>query len=324
MLRPRLSRRWLWKAYTVARLSKRADNSIKRHTQASAILQVGTHVYTLRSDPPHYCFTDLTVAQAAAAGRFGFDQFTSDDLREAISVQKAIFDSCVRVFVPTEWARRSVVEEFQQDERKVIVTGEGAGIEPLSVDATKYSARTVLFVGYEWENKGGPLLVEALKIVRRQLPNVVLNVVGCRPKLELPGVKVFGVLRKDVPDEYEMLRRLYQGATCFCLLSELDAYGLVLIEAQLSGTPVVALDRGSRREVMVPGRSGLLVQDATPQAVADALLTILGSPQTAQRMGVCGREFVAGRYTWPAVARRILDHMALSNSEIPPCFARKP
>jgi glycosyltransferase involved in cell wall biosynthesis len=119
-----------------------------------------------------------------------------------------------------------------------------------------------------------------------------------------------GPLRKTIPHEYARFKKAYERANCFCLLSELDAYGIVLLEAQLSGTPVIALDRGSRAEVVKHGRTGLLVGSATPRAVAQALIAILADPIAARQMGAAGHEFVARNFTWSAVADRILRHIA--------------
>jgi glycosyltransferase involved in cell wall biosynthesis len=308
-VRPRLSRRWLWRPSTIEKLSARFANAIDRYPDATAVLQVGTHVVVSRPRLRHYCITDLTVPQAAEAGRFGIGDLAAAELSDAIAAQRRIFDSCTGVFVPTEWARQSVVHDLDQDPGKVIVVGEGASIDPIPPGPEKHASRNILFVGYEWENKGGPLLLEAFERVRRHLPDATLTVIGCRPTIGHPGVNILGPLRKNVPREYSRFKDAYANAACLCLLSELDAYGLVLLEAQLCSTPVVALDRGSRHEVLQHGRTGLLVTDAVPTAVADALLTILCNPDASRRMGEAGRCFVEADYTWAAVATRILDLM---------------
>ncbi len=314
--RPRLSRQWLWRTSTVEELSRRFGNRLRQFPDANAVLQVGTHVYVENSHLRHFCMTDLTVTQAADAGRFGFEGLAADDVRGAIVAQKRIFDSCSGIFVPTEWTRESIVREFDQPPDRVLVVGEGASIEEVPFTQEKYFSRNILFVGYEWENKGGPLLYEAFQLVRASLPDATLTVVGCTPSIRDPGIRIVGRLRKDVPAQYSLLKRLYQNATCFCLLSEVDAYGIVLLEAQLCGTPVVALDRGSRRELVRSGETGLLVRDATPRAVADALLTILCSPETAEHMGALGHKFVSERFTWSAVADRILSYIAKSHTRL--------
>jgi len=312
---PRLRRRWLWKPSTVRSLSSRVYRRTQKIAGATAILQVGTHIYPIRPGLPHFCITDATLTQAAAARRFYIDHLKQLELADAILVQKRIFDSCRAVFVLSEWARKSVVQDFSQDPEKVVVVGAGVNMDRIPVVPGKYSARNILFVGYEWENKGGPLLLEAFNMVRRVVPDATMAIVGCKPSIRHPGVAILGKLRKDVPAERARLESAFQKATCFCLLSEFDAFPNVLLEAQYASTPVVALDRGSRREALVPEKTGILVREACPRAVADALIRVLAFPQVAAAMGACGSEFVAKRFTWSTVAARLVHHIEASCRE---------
>jgi glycosyltransferase involved in cell wall biosynthesis len=173
----------------------------------------------------------------------------------------------------------------------------------------KYYSQNILFVGVVWETKGGPLLLEALRIVRKSLPNATVTVIGTNPTVNQPGVTVLGPLRRSEPAEYERLKNAYQRAGCLCLLSEFDAFPNVLLEAQYNGTPVVALDRQSRREAMIPGQTGVLAEHATPAAVAAAIIDVLQSPDRARQMGEQGRAFVASRFTWPIVSERIIEEI---------------
>jgi glycosyltransferase involved in cell wall biosynthesis len=68
----------------------------------------------------------------------------------------------------------------------------------------------------------------------------------------------------------EELRELYRGAAVVMLPGEED-FGIVPLEAQACGRPVVAYARGGAVETVVPGETGLLVEDASPAAFAEAL-----------------------------------------------------
>jgi glycosyltransferase involved in cell wall biosynthesis len=103
-----------------------------------------------------------------------------------------------------------------------------------------------------------------------RLAGVPLKIVGTgpeRPRLERlagAGVEFLG----RVPDE--AVRALYRRAAVTLLPGEED-FGIVPLEAQACGRPVVALGRGGALETVVPGETGLLVDEPSPEAFAEAI-----------------------------------------------------
>jgi glycosyltransferase involved in cell wall biosynthesis len=171
---------------------------------------------------------------------------------------------------------------------------------------------TVLFVGRDWEQKGGPLLLEAFRRVRQEIPEARLVVVGCRPPLgHEPGIEVVGALDRRDPEDDLHLRRLYASATCLALLSRFDAFPNVVLEAGLSGLAVVSTAEGSRPEAVVDGRTGLLVAERRVEPVAEALATLLGDPACADAMGRMAIARTSQRFTWAAVGHRVAAALRL-------------
>jgi glycosyltransferase involved in cell wall biosynthesis len=73
----------------------------------------------------------------------------------------------------------------------------------------------------------------------------------------------------------EAIRELYRGALAVVLPGEED-FGIVPVEAQACGRPVVALGRGGARETVRDGVTGVLVDEATPEAFAAAFTSLNG------------------------------------------------
>jgi glycosyltransferase involved in cell wall biosynthesis len=257
----------------------------------------------------------MTITQGLEAGCF-VDMLSGRHARDAIQMQKEIFDNCQHIFVVSEWCRGSVIADFCQRPEKVSVIHAGINLEDLDPEPAKYHSRNILFVGRAWELKGGPLLLKAFEIVRRAVPDASLTIVGVQPRINCDGVTVLGFLRRDQPEEYELLRQLYRRTNCFVLLSAFETWGHVLVEAQATGTPVVALDRQSRREVVLDKDTGLLVGDRSPEAVAAAIVRILSDPRLACEMGQRGRAFVREHFQWPLVARKVLDKVATGGQDV--------
>lgn len=163
---------------------------------------------------------------------------------------------------------------------------------------------TVVFVGRLARNKRPDEAVEAFRLLRRQVPDAQMWMIGTGPMAsELqrhapPGLTLLGRLPED-----EKLRRLAQ-AHCLVATSVREGWGLTVTEAAQVGTPSVAYDVDGLRD-SVTASSGVLVPPR-PQALADALAERL---PTWAAGGVPAVE-AGGVLPWPAVAGELLHQAA--------------
>lgn len=98
------------------------------------------------------------------------------------------------------------------------------------------------------------------------------------------------------PKEHsKVVERLYQ-ADLFLLPSISEALGVVLLEAQAAGLPIVATETDGIPFAVVPGRSALLVPPADPDALADKLGWLIDNPQIWPDMAQAGREHVLAHF----------------------------
>jgi glycosyltransferase involved in cell wall biosynthesis len=206
----RINPDWFWSRRTNERMTRRFRERLARLGDVDHILQIGTHVQAADGRHRAFCLTDCTVVQAfETGGAYQIAQASPRVRTEAIDWQREIFDGCERIFVLSDWTRESVISDYAQPPEKAITVGAGANLpETLPPRAPDASAPAVLFVGLDWEQKGGPLLLDAFRRVRRRVPTARLVVVGCSPA-ELrgePGVEVLGRLARNVPAEEARLK----------------------------------------------------------------------------------------------------------------------
>jgi glycosyltransferase involved in cell wall biosynthesis len=287
------------------------------------VLQVGTHVRVAPDSVDSYCVTDCTVVQALEGGEFSISQTSPRVAQEAVDCQREVFASCRKVFTLSRWAADSVVRDYGIAADRVIVVGAGANLKLRTERQIDRGNPYILFVGMDWEQKGGPLLLEALRLVRSRRPEVRLKIVGCSPAIQEAGVDVIGYLPPGDPGARARLAELYGGAACFAILSEFDCFPNVLLEAQLVGVPVVSLTGQGRSEELHDGRTGLLVKQRHPQPVADALLTVIGDELERGVFGRTAIRWAEERFTWPLVVDRVLTEMHVENRLEPASPARQ-
>ncbi len=106
------------------------------------------------------------------------------------------------------------------------------------------------------------------------------------------------------PMPQSSLADFYTAADAVLVPSRSESFGLVALEAQACGTPVVAAEVGGLRYVVLDGRTGFLVEGHDPSDHAERLLRLLNDPDLQSRMGSEGAR-IAPRFTWDATTDAI-------------------
>ncbi len=180
--------------------------------------------------------------------------------------------------------------------------------------------RVVLFLGRLQRVKGPDLAIRAAAEAFRRDPegteDVVLVVVGGPSGPHGPEeVALLVELARDLgigdrvrflpPHPHDRLPEIYAAADVLLMPSRSESFGLVALEAQASGVPVVASAVGGLRTVVDPGGSGFLVPGNHPAELADRLLAILSDRDLATRLGR-GAVAHASRFTWDDTLAQLL------------------
>jgi glycosyltransferase involved in cell wall biosynthesis len=164
---------------------------------------------------------------------------------------------------------------------------------------------SILFVGREFDRKGGDVLMAAFAEVRAVVPNAALHIVGNGAVHSAPGVEAHGRVQ-----DRRRLRGFYEKARVFCLPSRYEPYGLVLTEAMAHGVPCVGTRVQSIPEILDHGRAGTLVSPGDPKELADALVALLTDDSLAHQLGSAGRLRVEEELNWDRVADRMAPILA--------------
>jgi glycosyltransferase involved in cell wall biosynthesis len=162
---------------------------------------------------------------------------------------------------------------------------------------------TVLYVGRLTKEKGVDLLAEAFEAARWRDPRLHLVLAGGGPEEDALRGRL-GEHATFLGWQYgEQLARTYASADAFLFASRTDTFGQVVLEAQASGLPVVAVGEGGPVSLIEHGETGLLA-DADAGSLAAALAEIAGGPLLAQRLRRAGLAAVRTR-TWDASLERL-------------------
>ena len=257
------------------------------------VLQVGGLFAPFRGQNPKplALFCDYTTKLAERNYRPWF-QLTKSQAAEWYDLETRLYQSCAVLFTASENTRSSLLHDYSVEASRVRVVGEG-------VDAVhehpgkSYNESTVLFVGIDFERKGGPVLLRAFAQVKNRVPAAKLIIVGPRACSAQEGVLWLG----HVTDR-KQLSKLFSEATVGVLPSICEPFGLSLIEAMAHGLPVIGSSRDAMPEIIDNGRSGYLVDAGDSHALAERLIELLSSPELCARLGSYGRARVTERFLW--------------------------
>ncbi len=123
-----------------------------------------------------------------------------------------------------------------------------------------------------------------------------------------------GLVRLEPPCPQPELAQWYRAATLVMVPSYSESFGLVAMEAQACGTPVVAAAVGGLRTAVRHGQSGVLVDSRDPGYYAKAVRELITSPATLARLAHGAREH-ASRFGWSTTVDALLQLYATVTAE---------
>jgi glycosyltransferase involved in cell wall biosynthesis len=284
--------------------SRRSSRLLQKHAGTfDCILQIGGMWAPAPRPPgvPYTLFCDCTVRVGDGNRLSGVD-FPSRAIAERwYRLERELYHGAAAIFVASDFVRRSLVEDYGVPSERVTIVGEGINLESPDDLDHRYDGKTILFVGYEFERKGGPVLLEAFSRIRRELPEAELLVAGPkrRPEVLPDGVTWLGTLPRAE------LAKLYERASLFVMPSMFEPFGLVYLEAMEWKLPCVGTTECAMPEIILDRETGRLVPPGNAPVLAETLIELLRNPVLLKEMGERGRRQARERFTWPEVARRV-------------------
>ena len=222
-----------------------------------------------------------------------------------------------RVYVFSEWAK-AVNVRWGADPEKMDVVYPGFPTPP-EVDRSGREAFRFLFVGTDFERKGGFEVVEAFAGISGRFPAARLDIVSADPSIRNADRQVHGwvteprraavrcelrrlvraglVCWRPLSTRAVLYRDVYPTADAFVMPSHAEGFGFTNVEALSWGIPVISSTVGPIPEILKHQRTGLLVPPGDVAALAAAMTRLLESRSLAIDLGTAGRRDFLARFT---------------------------
>lgn len=277
--------------------------------------QLGLPLPKLDKEVDHYLVCDTTrVSWTKFASNVA--SCTPKMLRIAEQLEWDSFAQVKHFFPISEYVRDNLIHHYGVDSERITVVGSGRGnIQPFT-GKKDYKNGHILFVAKgRFEDKGGPLLIKGFKLAQRKNPSLKLVIVGDAHYRDIigpiPNVTVTGYI------PWEELQNLFNTAALFAMPAPNEPWGLVYLEALASKTPILGLNRNSLPEITRDGQYGFLVNEPSPNQIADAIGQALSNPNKLSEMGIAGQKYCLETFSWHHVATKIASVMLETSTSSP-------
>lgn len=175
----------------------------------------------------------------------------------------------------------------------------------------------LLSVGRLVKRKGFDMVLEALPDVLKQIPDLVYVIIGNGEEQDNYKLSIINyqlqdkvLIITDATDEDKY--KWYETCDAFIMPSrningDFEGFGIVYLEANLAGKPVIAGDSGGVRDAVEDDINGLLVDSGNKEATGNAIINLMQNPELRKKLGEQGRERALKYFQWEDKIKEIFN-----------------
>jgi glycosyltransferase involved in cell wall biosynthesis len=270
-----------------------------------------TEIAFLNTELPIVRFEDVTAKlfQNYAASLEGLSAWS---LAQCEVIETRALEPADRLVYPSQWAVQSAIVDYGVSETKIEVFPLGANLDEIPDRDKVMAIRNngpgkncrLLFVGVDWDRKGGDIALARMQELRRRGVNASLTIVGCRPPAHLadPNCHVIPFLDKRKPEDRDQIGTLFLNSDFMVFPTRRDASPLVCCEASAFGLPQIVSDVGGLP--VRDGVNGIRLPAAAPAPVyADAMQRLFEDHDQYVSLARSSRDEFESSLNWDAWGR---------------------
>lgn len=199
-------------------------------------------------------------------GYYWKEHISSFVLSQGNKTQQITLDSASHLVFSSQWAADAAIKSYSQPKSKISVIEFGANIDDKDIIPHKFSFKGhlhVLFIGVDWNRKGGVIAVEAVRWLNQNNIPATLHIIGPdridEATKSLPFIDYVGFLNKNIPGQYDKFVGLLRQSHCMLLPTLAECAGIAFSESSANGIPVFSHITGGVPNYIVDGINGYLL-----------------------------------------------------------------
>jgi glycosyltransferase involved in cell wall biosynthesis len=251
----------------------------------------------------HYLYIDSTW-HLWSTNATNMSGYKSRLLKHAEQLEKKSYNQAKHIFTISAYVKENLIQHYGIQKEKITVAGTGRGVIQPYFGEKDYSKGKLLFTAKDrFEDKGGPLVIEAFKkayTLNNELELIIVGQDDNLQKIKHPGITVYGYLPLNE------LQALFNDSCLFVMPAGNEPWGLVYLEALACKMPIIGLNKNSFPEISGYGKYGFSVSE-TSESLSNIFITALSNPNLLRKMGDEGQTFCLNKFTWHNTIKTIID-----------------
>ena len=285
------------------------DKRIKKNYKFIFAPAMTSVIGYLKTDIPIIYFNDATFEKMMDYYP-GYGDLGEKAINDANEIEKRAMNKAELSIFTSLWALESAKNFYHIDEKKLKILHFGANIrENPSIDKVKKSWQEkeknkkmkLLFVGKEWERKGGDIAYKITKKLNENGIDTKLTVCGCIPPKEYHDkyVEVIPFLNKKIPEDKEKFDKLFYSSHFFILPTRAECAGIVFCEAMAYGVPSVSTSTGGVGDYVINKSNGIVIDSSLNiDEAANQIAQLFNNEEEYKKLAVNSRKLFEQKYNW--------------------------
>ncbi len=313
---------WSHRVDDAKRMGRLIDQKVAEGTYDAIFAPSTSAVSYVTADVPVFAYHDATIK--GLIEHYGSsERVFGPSLREAMRVEAKALARCDRMFYTSEWACDCAIQDYGLSPDKVCFVPFGANLPSShalnleqAISARSRQVIKLLFLGKDWERKGGDVAVGVAQALIGMGIQTELHLLGT----ELPARhadKLFivqhGYISKSTPKGLAMIQDLIVSCHFLLLPTRAECYGLVFCEASAFGVPSIATKTGGVTSAIKDGVNGFTFSlDTPPRIYADKIYELFMDNEKYKALAESSFARYKSELNWKSCAAHLKQEMTLA------------
>lgn len=232
-------------------------------------------------------------------------------IKRTESLEKKALNKYTSIIYGSEWVKQNTIDYYSINPDKIHVVEFGANIPKskkytLNIDM---SVCRLVFIGKNWEKKGGDKVLNAYKKLKAEGFPCTLTIIGSEPSMKQEkddDLTIIPFLDKSKAEDLKRLCSILCESHFLVLPTEYDAFGIVFCEASAYGVPSIAANVCGVSQPLRDGINGyLLPPEATAEEYANKIKTVFENKENYLKLRASSRKEYEERLNWDTWSERV-------------------